>query len=170
MKDKTYFFHQTPFALARELVKEVPLESGDVVYEPFRGEGAFYNNLPDNVKKCWAEIEEGIDYRDNQEPEPFDWVITNPPFRLENDDGSRENAFYKIVNYFSDRVTKGMALLGNDYCLATLTPLRLKALNAKGIYIHNIIVCNVKAWRGRYFFIIFRKQPSSFYKFLIGNY
>jgi hypothetical protein len=166
MKDKTYYFHQTPVPLAVELMKHIEVEEKDTLFEPFKGEGAFYNAFPSNTINIFTEKEEGSDYRDYDDL-TFDWVISNPPFRLE-EGGKRENAFFKILDYFAGKVNKGIAFLGNDYCLATLTPKRLKVLNDKGLYIHNIVVCNVKAWRGRYFFIIFKKQVNNTFKFLEG--
>ena len=69
-----YHFHQTPEALAIQLIQTVDLEPNDVVYEPFRGEGAFYNNFPDNVVKHWAEIVDNRDYKEFTDV--VDWIIT----------------------------------------------------------------------------------------------
>ena len=168
MTDNEYLFHQTPEQLAKDLINEVEFTEGDKVFEPFKGEGAFYNNLPQNVVKYWTEIKEGRDFRDFTEN--VDWVISNPPFRIDDTDGKRQNSIYTIIEHFSTRVNKGIAFLVNDYGLCTLTPTRLKKLNDNGIYIHKIVVCSVKKWRGRYFFIIFKKQYNDLYKFLEGNY
>ena len=168
MKDEVYFFHQTPELLCKELIKQIPLEDNDNVFEPFKGEGSFYNNFPVNVSKDWTEIEEGRDYRDYDKP--IDWVISNPPFKLVRDKG-RVNSFYYLLNYYASRVNKGIAFLGNDSCFSTLTPKRLKELNINhNLFIHDIVVCNVKKWRGRYFFIIFKKGSSPFYKYIEGNF
>ena len=168
-KTEVYYFHQTPVDLAKLLIKEVDLVEGDKVLEPFKGEGAFYDNLPSFVEKDWCEIVEGRDYK-NYDKE-IDWVITNPPFFLEEDDGKRMNAFYYLLNYYASRVKKGIAFLGNDYCLGTLTPKRLKELNEKhNLYIHKIRVCSVKKWRGRYFLIIFKKGHNDFYGYIDGNF
>lgn len=168
MKNETYYFHQTPELLCKELMKHVPLEDNDIVLEPFKGEGSFYNNFPNNVMKEWCEIQEGIDYQEYDKS--VDWVISNPPFKLESKKG-RINSFYYLLNYFASRVNKGIAFLGNDSCFSTLTPKRLKELNDKyDLYIHDIVVCNIKKWRGRYFFIIFKKGKSNFYKYIQGNF
>ena len=90
-KTDTYYFHQTPKSLCDELIKHVPLEQGDRVLESFRGEGNFYNSFPPFIEKDWCEIVDGRDYKDYDKE--FDWVITNPPFRLEEDDGKRTNKF-----------------------------------------------------------------------------
>jgi hypothetical protein len=167
IKDETYYFHQTPKDLAEALIKFVDLKDGDKVFEPFKGEGAFYNAFPTNVVKDWTEIVEGKNYKDYTGD--IDWVITNPPFRLD-EGGKRENAFYKLLKYYTERCKKGIAFLGNDSCFSTLTPKRLEELNNSGWYIHNIVCCSIKKWRGRYFFIIFKNEPSDFYKFCRDNY
>lgn len=168
MKDEVYYFHQTPFELCKLLINEIQLEEGDNILEPFKGEGAFYNSFPDFVNKDWCEIEEGKDFKDYDKP--IDWVITNPPFRLENDKGKRINSFYYLIDYYLDKINKGLAFLANDYCLSTLTPIRLQKMNDKGFFIEKIVVCNIKKWRGRYFFIIISKNKNSFFKKIIGSY
>jgi hypothetical protein len=167
MKDDIYYFHQTPEKLCIELIKQIPLVEGDKVLEPFKGEGSFYNNLPKFVEKDWTEIEEGRDYKDYDKE--IDWVISNPPFRLQ-EGAKRENAFWTLLKYYTKRANKGIAFLGNDKCFATLTPKRLKELNESGWFIHSISCCAIKKWRGRYFWIILQKQPCEFYKFIEGNY
>lgn len=167
IKDDTYFFHQTPYELCKKLIEKVPLEKGDKVLEPFKGEGNFYDNLPDYVEKDWCEIAEGRDYIDyNKE---IDWCITNPPFRLDNGK-KRENSFFKLLKYYTSKAKKGIAFLGNDFCFSTLTPKRLKELNEDGWYIHSITCCQIKKWRGRYFFIILKREPSTFYNYVEGNF
>ena len=167
MKDDSYYFHQTPEELAKKLIDIVPIQPNENILEPFKGEGAFYNNFPNSVNKSFCEIEEGIDYK--QHNNNIDWVISNPPFRLSNGN-IRTNAFFSILYYFSGVVNKGIAFLCNDYCLSSLTPKRLKLLNENGLYIKQIVVCSVKKWRGRYFFVIFEKQPNNFFRYIEGNF
>jgi hypothetical protein len=169
MDNETYLFHQTPAELAKILIQRIDLLPNDLVLEPFKGEGSFYNNFPDTVVKDWCELEEGRDYKDYVGN--VDWVISNPPFKLEEHNGKRVNSFFYLINYYASRVNKGIAFLGNDTCFSTLTPLRLKELQEKyNLYIHNIISCNVKKWRGRYFFIVFKKGECPFYQHVIGSY
>ena len=168
MTDRTdeYTFHQTPVEVTEKLVPHVPHTPGDVWAEPFRGEGSFYDLFPDDVEKVWAEISQGRDFRDIAYS-TVDWVVTNPPFRLETGvPGKRINAYWKIIDHLTTSgVRKGLALLGNDYCLSTLTPRRLGILKDRGWYINKIVVTNVKKWRGRYFFIILGREDNGFYCF-----
>jgi hypothetical protein len=166
-KDETYYLHQTPNDLARDLINITPFDSSDILYEPFRGEGAFYNSFPESNPKDWSELLEGRDYKDYDKE--YDWVISNPPFRLDGENG-RTNSFYYLLDYYIQRAKKGVAFLGNDYCLATLTPNRLEKINNRGWYINKIVVCSVKKWRGRYFYIIFTKTPNPLYTYLKTNY
>ena len=165
--EEVYQFHQTPPALARDLLRYVPLLPLDVVAEPFRGEGAFYDNFPDYVERKWAEITKGVDYTTLED---YDWVVTNPPFRLENERGKLVNSFWFLLDYYSTRARKGIAFLGNDSCFSTLTPKRQALLRERGWYITTIVVCSVKKWRGRYFFIVFQRIPTHFVEYLPTNY
>ena len=148
MKDETYFFHQTPEELCKLLIKKCNLIKDDTVLEPFKGEGSFYNNYEGEI----------------------DWVISNPPFRLENNKGKRENSFYPLLDYYSTRVNKGIAFLGNDYCFSTLTPKRMKKINEMGLYLQGYTICNIKKWRGRYFFMIFTKEKNQNINFIEGSF
>jgi len=167
MKDTTYNFHQTPKELAKDLIKYVELTSGDIVLEPFKGEGAFYDIFPDTVQKEWCEIEEGRDFKSHTEN--VDWVISNPPFKLENN-GHGKNGFFQILEHFSAKVNKGIAFLGNDYCLSSLTPARMKRINDNGLYLNKVVVCCVKQWRGRYFFMVFEKVNKNVFHYLPNSY
>jgi hypothetical protein len=167
MDKATYDLHQTPRDLARDLIAFVPLVAGDRVVEPFKGEGAFYDAFPAFVSKDWAELEQGKDYRELTAD--YDWVITNPPFRLDTD-GKRVNSFWYLIDYYSQRAKKGIAFLGNDMCFSTLTPNRQALLKERGWKITKTVVCSVKKWRGRYFFFILQKEGQGFMDYLISNY
>ena len=165
--DDTYFLHQTPRELAIDLIALTPLQEGDRVLEPFRGEGAFYDSYPSFVKKEWCEATQGKDY--TTFTERVDWVVTNPPYRIETET-KRVNALWLLLDYYSTRVDKGIAFLINDKCFSTLTPRRLDILAQRGFYLNKVLVCSVKKWRGRYYYIIFQKQPNSSFQYLTKNY
>lgn len=155
---------QTPEELAKQLIQQIPIQQGDVLYEPFRGQGSFFNNFPSHCEKHWTEIKEDRDYRTFTED--VDWVITNPPFRME----SGKNCFFPLLKEFAPRVRKGVCFLGDMMCLNSLTPLRQKELNGLGLYLSRITMCNVKRWRGRYFFLQFTKQKNDTIGYLEGTF
>ena len=167
-KDETYHFHQTPTELAKDIVEKYAhlFADGDVLYEAFKGEGSFYNNFPDRCVKKWAEITEGKDYKEETE---YDWVVSNPPFRLEGLNG-RRNAFWELIDYFTQRAKKGVVFLGNDYCMNTLTPLRQRLLRERGWGLTHLTMVNVKKWRGRYFVLVFQPTTQPILDCLIKNY
>jgi hypothetical protein len=49
------------------------------ILDPCRGDGAFYDNLPDGAD--WCELTQGRDFLDWSER--VDWIITNPPWSPE---------------------------------------------------------------------------------------
>ena len=167
VKNDFYYLEQTPHVLAKDLIASLDLPAGMNLLEPFKGEGAFFDHFPEANPKLWAEIQEGRDYRDISGS--YDWVITNPPFQLETG-SKRVNSFWFLVDYFTQRANKGVAFLGNDRCFSTLTPRRLELLKTRGWFLHKVVVCSVKKWRGRYFFLIFRKTPSTALSHLLTNY
>ena len=168
MKTETYFFHQTPVDLAKDIFTKYDylFADGDIIYEAFRGEGAFYNAIPERCTKIWAEIEEGKDYKVETN---YDWIVSNPPFTLEEND-KRRNAFWELTDYFTNIAKKGVVFLCNDYCLGTLTPRRQAILREKGWGITHMTICNVKKWRGRYFVIVFEKTDSPVVDYLSKTY
>ena len=164
---ETYLLHQTPRSLAKDLVALTPIQEGEVVLEPFRGEGAFYDCLPEGSE--WCEATRGRDYTSFEGM--ADWVVSNPPYRLEVGDGKRVNALWILLDYFSTRVSKGIAFLINDKCLSSLTPRRLGILAERDLHWTKMVVCSVKKWRGRYYYLVFQKgAPSANFKFLTPNY
>lgn len=51
-----------------------------IILDPAMGNGAFYNNFPDEEHSLWYEIDKGKDFfnYNNQ----VDWIITNPPYSI----------------------------------------------------------------------------------------
>lgn len=167
MKDETYYFHQTPEELCKELMKHVPFDENDILFEPFKGEGNFLKNFPTNTNNVWTELEEGKCY--TSYTGKIDWVITNPPFRLETN-GKKVNSFIELLNYFTDKTDKGICFLANYNCWGSMTPKRMNELKNKGWYLQKAVVCNVKKWSGRYYFLIFTKQKNDIFPFLLGSF
>ena len=75
--DKVY----TPEPIAKLIISKFAL-SGKVL-DPFKGKGAFYDNLPEDVEKDWCEIDDGRDFFEYNEH--VDWIISNPPYSIYDD-------------------------------------------------------------------------------------
>ena len=160
MKDEKYYFHQTPKELVKILLDHVPCEEGQDWYEPFKGEGAFYNAFNDKDARAtfYSEIEEGKDFRDFEYEEPVDWVVSNPPYA-----NGKELSFWDIHQHFVDdmadgNINKGICWLVNDKCFTAFTPKRLEWMEKRGVYLYKIVVCNIQKWRGRQYFLILKKK------------
>jgi Poxvirus A32 protein len=166
-KDETYYFHQTPPECAKECIARVPIVAGDRVLEPFCGEGAFYDNLPDFVKKDWCEITRGRDFQEYDKE--YDWVITNPPFRLDEGD-KKVNAFWFLLDFYTQRAKKGVAFLCSEVCLRTLTPLRLQVLKDRNWAITSLTTFSIQKWRGRYYLIVFQPNMTSIMGFVSKSF
>jgi len=161
MKDDKYYLNQTPPELCLRLIEYLPIDREDTAYEPFRGEGAFYNAIrKKTLKVTWSEIEDGVDYKSINGN--FDWIISNPPF---NGTGS----FSKLLLELADRVNKGIAFLGNQYCLTSLTPKRLRQMEDKGLHLTRVVICNIKKWYGKYYFLVFTRGDGII-DYLEGSY
>jgi len=162
MKDETYYFHQTPPELCLQLIEYMDISFGDICYEPFRGEGAFYNALRKKSQRVdWSEIEDGRDYKDNDMI--YDHIVTNPPFQ-------EKGSFWKILNRLTDQSQKSIGILGNQYCFTSLTPKRLKMIENKGFYLTKIVICNIKKWYGKYFYMIFTKEKNPNIDYIQGSF
>lgn len=167
-EQETYYFHQTPKQCAIDLMQFVPLIEGDKVLEPFKGEGAFYDAFPAYVEKDWCEITAGRDYKDYEGA--FDWVVSNPPFKLPNEKGKEVNAFWSLLDFYTTRAKKGVAFFANDRCIASLTPRRLAILKERGFAMTKMVVASVKKWRGRYYLMVFQKDVPTCVEHLSQNY
>jgi len=159
---------ETPRPLARRLIRLVSWSDGDRFYEPFRGNGAFYDAMPE--PKDWAEISLG---RDFFKYKPFDGtcehIISNPPFRTVIN-GRLSNAYISILERCMTIATKSIALLISHKIFNSLTPIRLEKYKRQGWVITKIHVVNVKKWFGRYYFIIFERGYKSIISWDIRNW
>ena len=161
MKDDNYYFHQTPRELAEKLVALVDYEKNDIFYEPFRGEGAFYDIMPE--PKLWSEIEQGFDFFDFNFD--VDHIISNPPFRIDG-----KNSVIRIMERCFKLANKSMNMLVNHKTFNSMTPVRLQRFTEMEWNLVGITICNVKKWYGRYYFLQFRKDKEAIVSWLKGTY
>lgn len=68
----------TPVALAIDIIEHYQPEG--IILDPSKGDGAFFNNFPEDVNNDWCEISLGRDFFDYEDK--CDWIITNPPWSM----------------------------------------------------------------------------------------
>lgn len=70
----------TPPEIAKMLMsKIIPfIKPNESLYDPFKGNGAFFDNFPKENLSWWSEIKEGRDFFDCDGK--VDWIISNPPY------------------------------------------------------------------------------------------
>ena len=68
----------TPRYIAKRIIDQLPIEWFDALLDPFKGDGAFYDQFPETMNKYWCEITEGVDFFDWEKP--VEWIISNPPY------------------------------------------------------------------------------------------
>jgi len=133
---------RTPIELARRCIALIPFTAGDLVLDPARGGGAFYNNYPDFVSKDWCEVDLGRNFL--LYPDIVDWVVTNPP--------------YSVLNTWLEKTSqisrKGFAYLIH---LHSITPKRLEMINNYGFGLTGLYLCKVYKWFGMSAFCIWQR-------------
>lgn len=80
-KDKDYHPNDvvmTPENVVKKIMSWLPIGKNKILYDPFFGEGVFYNNFPVGNLRYWSEITKGKDFFDFKEH--VDWIISNPPY------------------------------------------------------------------------------------------
>lgn len=140
-KNRNDSIYSTPMELVKDMIKYMDQywQDGDLVLDPCRGDGRFYNNLPSNVSKDWCEISEGRDFYEYDRP--VDWIIGNPPFA-------------KVRRWWEHSfklARKGVCYI-NSMFGGVLRPLSTTTsagyVADQGFYIANISAVNVPQWFG----------------------
>ena len=144
---------QTPESLAKVIIDRTTWKPAELVLEPARGEGSFFNNLPKTVRKDWCEIREGRDFF--RYWKQVETVITNPPFR---DRSGGDNLFIPFLEHSMEVATKRVMFLVNHQCINSCKPNRLHKYERYGWYMGKPWIYSVKKWFGLYFLITFHKN------------
>ena len=143
----------TPKELAKKIIDSVEWEDGEIVLDSCRGEGSFYNQLPNNVNKIWCEIDEGKDFYNCNEL--LNTIIQNPPYSHLN------NWFDKC----KELNPKRMCFLLHMYAL---TDTRIKNFENVGYIIYKLDITKVHEWFGHQVVVWFGKKEI-YGNSIIGN-
>lgn len=131
--DKYY----TPESLVRlHLSKLRGQPHGAIIYDPFRGKGAYYNLFEEYFAGCrheWSELDDGrdfFDYRGNP-----DVIVSNPPF----------SHLEKILERCYELKP---AIISFVLLQHAVTPCRIRKANIMGYYVADYHLTRVDRWFG----------------------
>jgi hypothetical protein len=132
--DKIY----TPLALVDRHIEHIKdlIEFGDVIYEPFAGDGRYVSSLREKFPNNQIEQTE-IDNGDNffNFYESVDIIISNPPY----------SCMDKVLEH---SVKLNPRIISYLIGYLNFTPKRVGYMNANGYFIERILMCRVRAWFG----------------------
>ena len=161
-KERPPEFYYTNEQMVKDLLAITPI-SGSVLDAGSGKNKVWFNNLKGEKYEC--EIENGCDFY--KWDKKIDWIVGNPPFR---DRKGGENQIWKWLEKASKVANKGMAFLISHKVLNTLTPARLEQLRIKGFYLQRIHIVSDKRWFGRYYYLMFTKEPNEFLSWKLKSY
>tara|TARA_R110000751_G_scaffold252774_1_gene352411 strand:- start:1 stop:543 length:543 start_codon:yes stop_codon:yes gene_type:complete len=150
-KDKTIVM--TKPSMAKYLIDGIEFIPGEKVIEPCKGDGAFYDNLPDNVETDWCEINDGKDFL--QYDKKFDVCISNPPF-------IPRKLFWAFNEKAMELCTRKIYWLINLHTFNVFTPKRLDEMKEKGWFIQKLHIVADTRWFGRYALVEIGKTDLGF--------
>ena len=153
VKDRTIVM--TNPTMAKYIIDGIVWDDGEKVLEPCRGDGAFYNNLPENVDKDWCEINEGRDFFDYDKK--VDTCISNIPF-------VPRKLAWDFTAKAMDICSKNIYWLINLGTLNIFTPKRLDDMKEKGWFIQSFNVVADKRWFGRYMVVKIGREDLGVFK------
>ena len=143
-------FYYTGVDMVSDLLFYTPIGVDDSVLDAGSGRNKVWFNALRNECKFECEIEDNCDYFTWEMP--IDWVVGNPPF----------HESWKFFEKASHIARKGIAFLINNQAFNSWTPKRFEIFRERGFYLKKIIMVNDKRWFGRYYYMIFTKEPNDF--------
>ena len=145
----------TPLDLAKICIDMTPLKKGDIVLDPFMGEGAFYNQYPSFVNKKWCEIEKKRDFFKYNKK--VDWCVSNPPY----------SKMQEVFEHSMKICNKGFGFLIG---VINMTPMRMKLMEENGFSITHMHLCQVTGWFGKSLYFIAEKNKPAIMSYDATSY
>ena len=137
----------TPVDLAVQAIATIPIEPNDILYDPWRGGGVFYENFPEENNKFYSEISEGLDFFECDKQ--CDWIISNPPW----------SCLTKVLEKCATVCRKGFGIIILSTALSTR---RITLMKEMGFVLTKIAVCEVKDWFGfNCLWVVFEKTDRA---------
>lgn len=124
------------------LIRHIPT---DKWYDPFYGEGAYYNLFP-TENKDWSEIAKGRDFFDYTAP--VDIICSNPPYSM------IDLVLEKSVQ-LQPRIISYLIGQGN------LTPRRIEYMNQHGYGLTHLHMMKIYKWYGISYVVVFERDSEN---------
>ena len=138
----------TPDSLVKIHLEKFDIPDGSNIYEPFKGKGAYYNQMVKMFPKCnilYTEIDEGLDFFEFNEK--VDYIISNIPYSIIDKVLSHSVALKpRVISY----------LIG----FHNLTTKRVEFMNKNGYYITDFHLTKVFKWYGMSLLITFSNEAT----------
>ena len=134
----------TPLKLAKYNIDMIEYKEEDVWYDPFKNNGSYYNQFPNENKK-WSEILEEKDFFTFDEK--VDIICSNPPYSMIN------KVLEKSVE-LKPRIISYLIGVNN------LTAKRMEYMENNGYYITKIHMCKVFKWYGMSMIVVWEKDKN----------
>jgi hypothetical protein len=135
----------TPLTAVKEHLKLIDAKPEDKWFDPFFGQGVYYDNFP-TENKCWTEIAKDKDFFEFNEP--IDIICSNPPFSM----------FDKVLKKSVELKPRIISyLIGVN----NLTAKRIEDMNKAGYGLSKCHIMKVKKWFGFQFILVFEKDAQN---------
>jgi hypothetical protein len=148
LKENSNDIIYTPKPVAELMISLCEIKENEIVLDPCRGGGVFYDNLPNNCIKKYCEIEEGIDFLEFNEK--VDLIIGNPPYSIWN----------KWIEHTIKLNPKKICYIMNSF---NLTDKRVLYLMENGYNISKFHILKIEWFFGHSFIVIFEKNINSIF-------
>lgn len=134
----------TPLKLAKYNIDMIEYKDDDIWYDPFKNDGSYYNQYPNENKK-WSEILENKDFFNFNEK--VDIICSNPPYSM------IDKVLEKSVS-LKPRIISYLIGVNN------LTAKRMEYMENNGFYITKIHMCKVFKWYGMSMIVVWEKDKK----------
>ena len=134
----------TPLAVAMKLIEMAEIKESDKVLDACKGEGVFFDNLP-NCQKDYCEIVEGKDFFEYESR--IDVIICNPPYSLYT------RWINKCIYLSPQKIAFVMGSLN-------LTTKRLKILEDNNYFLTKMCILNIRGWFANTLLVVFERNGT----------
>jgi len=142
LRDKPNDVFYTPLNIALKLIEMTELKDDDLVLDPSKGLGVFYDNI-NVINKNWCEITDGVDFFEYDKP--VNVIIGNPPFSL------WKKWLDKSIELNPNKIAY---IIG---CI-NLTKGRIKLMEKHNYFITKCCITKVNNWFGNTLLVVFEKN------------